>query len=52
MIFPENVASQVESDLESYGIRIKNFFVSAVTITPDDSDAAYKIRSQHGTASG
>lgn len=39
----ENVAGQVESDLESYGIRILNFFVSAVTIKPDDLEELKKL---------
>lgn len=39
----ENVAGQVESDLEGYGIRILNFFVSAVTIKPDDLEELKKL---------
>lgn len=39
----ENVAGQVESDLESYGIQILNFFVSAVTIKPDDLEELKKL---------
>lgn len=39
----ENVASQVESDLEEYGIRILNFFVSAVNIKPEDLEELKKL---------
>lgn len=39
----ENVAGQVESDLEEYGIRILNFFVSAVNIKPEDLEELKKL---------
>lgn len=39
----ENVSGQVENDLEKYGIRILNFFVSAVIIKPDDLEALKKL---------
>ncbi|MGN0151655.1 MAG: SPFH domain-containing protein [Wujia sp.] len=32
----ENVATQIEKDIADYGIKILNFFVSSITIKPDD----------------
>lgn len=32
----ENVAAQIEKDIADYGIKILNFFVSSITIKPDD----------------
>ena len=34
-----NVATQVEKDISEYGIKVLNFFVSAINIKPDDLEA-------------
>lgn len=39
----ESVATQIESDISEYGIKILNFFVSAVIIKPDDLEELKKL---------
>lgn len=39
----ESVASQIGSDISNYGIEILNFFLSAVSIKPDDLEALKKL---------
>lgn len=39
----DNVSSQISNDISEYGIKILNFFVSAVNIKPDDLEALKKL---------
>lgn len=39
----DSVAGQIESDISEYGIKILNFFVSAVNIKPDDLEELKRL---------
>lgn len=39
----EHIATQVDSDISEYGIKILNFFVSAVNINPDDLEELKRL---------